>query len=68
MNEQPKPIRVAIYINGGNFSGVLADAPGVELMLVDYDNEQEGLPKSERAFDPVEVDAKYIEKTTQGIE
>lgn len=66
--EHDKPIRIVIYVHGGIVQDVLADAPGVEAMIVDYDNESAGEPKSSRSFEPVNVNREYIEKTTQGIE
>ncbi len=66
-NEQNKPIRIVIYVDGGIVQGVLADGPGVEAMIVDYDNEKAGEPKTSRSFDPVDVNRQHIEKTIEGI-
>ncbi len=60
--------RIVIYVDGGIVQDVLADGPGVEAMIVDHDNERGGDPKSLRAFEPVDVNREYIEKTSQGIE
>jgi len=37
-------------------------------MIVDYDNEEGGEPKSSRSFEEVQVNRAYIEKTVQGTE
>ena len=63
-----KTVRIVIYVDGGIVQDVLADGFGVEAMIVDYDNERAGEPKSSRAFEPITVNPKYIEKTIQGIE
>ena len=63
-----KTIRIVIYVNGGIVQDVLADGPGVEVMIVDYDDERAGEPKSSRSFEPVPVNREYMEKTIQGNE
>ena len=63
-----EPIRIVIYVSGGIVQDVLAGAEGVEAMIVDYDNEAAGEPKSSRSFESVPVNRAYIEKTTQGTE
>ena len=63
-----KTVRIVIFVDGGVVQDVLADGSGVEAMLVDYDNENGGEPKSSRSFEPVTADPKYIEKTIQGNE
>jgi hypothetical protein len=63
-----KPIRIVIYVSGGIVQDVLAEAEGVEAMIVDYDNEEVGEPKSSRSFEEVSVDRAYIDLTIQGIE
>ena len=71
MNEKEpnrEPIRIVIYVSGGIVQDVLAEAEGVEAMIVDYDNESAGEPKSSRSFESVPVNRAYIERTTQGIE
>ena len=56
-------MKVVIYVDGGNVQNVVADAPGLEVMLVDYDNEAgEGGPP-QRSFEPVPVNLELIEKT-----
>ena len=61
-------IRIVIYVNGGIVQNVLAEAKGVEAMIVDYDNEAAVEPKSSRSFEDVPVNREYIERTIQGIE
>ena len=63
-----EPIRIVIYVSGGIVQDVLAVAEGVEAMIVDYDNEAAGEPKSTRSFESVPVNHAYIEKTIRGIE
>jgi len=68
MKKRHKPIRVVIYVSGGVVQDVLAADEGVEAMIVDYDNEGAGEPKSSRSFEEVQVNRAYIEKTVQGTE
>jgi len=68
MKEEHKPIRVVIYVSGGIVQDVLAEDEGVEAMVVDYDNEEAGEPKSSRSFEGVPVNRAYIDKTIQGVE
>lgn len=63
-----KPVRIVIYVSGGIVQDVLAEDEGVEAMIVDYDNEKGGEPKSSRSFEEVPVNRAYIEKTIQGTE
>ena len=65
---RPEAIRIVIYVSGGIVQDVVTNAEGVEAMIVDYDNEQAGEPKSSRSFEEASVNPKYIEKTMQGIE
>ena len=62
------PLRIVIYVSGGIVQDVLAEAEGVEAMIVDYDNEAAGEPKSSRSFESVPVNHAYIERTIHGIE
>ena len=55
-------------MDGGIVQDVLADAPGVEAMIEDYDNQRAGEPKESRAFEEVDVNPKYIEETMKGNE
>ena len=68
MKKRHKPIRIVIYVSGGVVQDVLAEDEGVEAMIVDYDNESAGEPKSSRSFEEVPINRAYIEKTIQGIE
>ena len=61
-------MRIVIYVDGGIVQNVLADTPGIEAMLVDYDNEKAGDDRAERSFQPVDVDPAYIEETIKGTE
>ena len=63
-----EPIRIVIYVSGGIVQDVLAEVGGVEAMIVDYDNEAAGEPKSSRSFESVLVNRAYIDKTIQGVE
>ena len=60
MNEQSKAVRIVIYVQGGVVQDVLAEMEGVEAMIVDYDNEEAGEPKSSRSFEEVPVNRAYI--------
>ena len=62
------PVRIVIYVSGGVVQDVLAEDEGVEAMIVDYDNESAGEPKSSRSFEEVPVNRAYVEKTIRGIE
>ncbi len=76
MNDKPnhsdcreeRKVRIVIYVDGGIVQDVLSDTPDVEAMIVDYNNEKAGEPKSSRSFESVGVNAEYIERTIQGIE
>ena len=68
MKKRHKPIRIVIYVSGGVVQDVLAADEGVEAMVVDYDNESAGEPKSSRSFEEVPINRAYIEKTVKGIE
>ena len=63
-----KTVRIVIYVDGGIVQDVLADGPGIEAMIVDYDNEAAGEPKNSRSFESLPVNRAYIERTIQGIE
>ena len=43
-------------------------ATGVEVMVIDYDNEGAGEPRSSRAFAPIDIDPDYIDATVSGVE
>ncbi len=60
--------RIVIYVDGGIVQDVLSDTASVEVMIVDYDNERAGEDPADRSFEPVDVNPKYIEKTTKGTE
>ena len=60
-------VRMVIYVDGGIVQDVLADGSSVESMIVDYDNENAGEPKSSRSFEPVPANREYMEKTIQGM-
>jgi len=61
-------IRIVVYVAGGLVNAVFSDAPGVEVMIVDYDNEEAGDLRSDRCFEPVEVNVDYIQQTIEGTE
>lgn len=63
-----KSVRIVIYVSGGIVQDVLAEVDGVEAMIVDYDNEEAGEPKSSRSFEAVPVNRDQIEKTITGVE
>jgi hypothetical protein len=51
--------KVVIYVEGGNVQGAITDSPGVELLIVDYDNEDAGQVRDPR-FEPVEVNPQKV--------
>ena len=68
MKKEQKPIRVVIYVSGGIVQDVLAEEEGVGAMIVDYDDEGGGEPKSSSSFEEAPVNREYIDKTIQGVE
>ena len=62
-----KMSRIIIYVKGGVVQDVLADSRGIEVMIVNYDDE-ECLGKTDRSFQPVRCDKPYFEQTLAGIE
>ncbi len=67
-NQAIEAIRIVVYVDGGIVQDVLSDTAGVEVMIVDYDDERAGDPKSSRSFEPVTVDASMIKRTAKGME
>jgi len=61
-------VRIVIYVDGGVVQDVLTDTPGVEAMIVDYDNEKAGDDPACRSFEQIEVNPEYITKTIKCIE
>ena len=59
--------KVIVYIEGGNFAGAISDDRDIELMIVDYDNE-EGSGFRQRDFRKVDYDISLICKTALGLE
>jgi len=62
------PIRIVVYVAGGLVNAVFSDTPGVEVMIVDYDNEKAGDPRSDRRFEPIKVNVDHIQRTIEGTE
>ncbi|MCO6438571.1 MAG: hypothetical protein J5J06_15880 [Phycisphaerae bacterium] len=67
-NQAREAIRIVVYVDGGIVQDVLSDTAGVQVMIVDYDNERAGDPKSSRSFESVTVDESMIERTVNGTE
>jgi hypothetical protein len=63
-----KATHIVVYVSGGVAQDVIADGDGVEVMVVDYDNEYGGEPKSSRAFAAPRIDPDYIDATVSGVE
>jgi hypothetical protein len=59
--------KVIVYVNGGNVQDIIADSPGIEVMLVDYDNEAVQ-PAPDRAFRDVRCDPVLFSQTVAGTE
>ena len=60
-------VRLAVYVNGGNVQEVISDHEGVEVMIVDYDNEACSM-SFDRTFDTAKCDPEYLTKTVMGKE
>jgi hypothetical protein len=61
--------RIIIYVRGGVVQGMLADRPGMEAMLVNYDDEEECPGSAEgRTFQRADYDPEYFGKTLAGNE
>jgi hypothetical protein len=59
--------RVIVYVSGGNVQDIISSSPGVEVMIVDYDNEKcSATPK--RSFEPVRCDLIFFDRTMAGLE
>ena len=66
----PNPLkipRLIVYVSGGVVQGVIADGPGAEVMIVDYDNEESTGPVG-RAFEKVEIRPGLFAATIAGKE
>jgi len=59
--------RIIVFVSGGNVQSVIADEPGHELMLIDYDNEQES-GKDLRRFEPIDCNTRVFHSIVHGIE
>lgn len=59
--------KIVVFIHGGNYHGSVADNKEVELMIVDYDNEDDS-GKRERYFCPVAHDPELFRKVVDGKE
>lgn len=66
--ERKKRARIVIYVSGGVVQDILADAEGIEAMVVDYDSEKSGEPRCARGFAAVPVDRAYIRRTIRHVE
>ncbi len=61
-------VRIVVYVDGGVVQDVLTDTPGIEAMIVDYDNEKAGDDPACRSFEQIEVNPEYIKKTIECVE
>jgi hypothetical protein len=57
--------RIIVYVRGGNVQDIIADTPGLRVMLVDYDNE-ESQPMPHRTFEEIRCDSSLLARTVAG--
>jgi hypothetical protein len=60
-------VKVVIYVRGGVVQGVVADTDKVDVMIVNYDDEED-LGHKNRAFERASVDAPLVARTVAGNE
>ena len=60
-------VKIIVYVLGGVVQDVIADTPGVHVMVVDYDNER-CEAHFDREFDEVPLNPELIAKTITGTE
>jgi hypothetical protein len=60
-------IKIIVYISGGVVQNAISNSEGVEMMIVDYDNEDSSDTR-DRSFIPVKYDDDYFERTVKGVE
>lgn len=61
-------IKAIVYVSGGVVQSYIANVEGLELMIVDYDNEAAGDSPKDRSFNPVTVDEELFDRTLAGTE
>jgi hypothetical protein len=59
--------RVIIFVRGGNVQGMVAEKPGIQVMVVDYDNEEEDRTVV-RTFEEATHDPEYFRCAVEGTE
>lgn len=58
--------RVVVFVEGGVVVSTIADTDGVEMLIVDYDNEKEGDQRG--TFSTVENNPELVARTVAGKE
>lgn len=59
--------KIIIYLRGGNIQDVISDHESNEVMIVDYDNEEDS-KSVKRSFEQVRCDSSYFERTVAGVD
>jgi hypothetical protein len=59
--------KVIIYVSGGVIQDIISDCENIEVMIVDYDNE-EYLHSRDRVFNTCRIDPDYFEHTLKSTE
>ena len=60
-------VSIIIYVSGGNVQDVITDREDVQVMIVDYDNEQES-GQRDRSFQAVKCSQAYFDRTVAALE
>jgi hypothetical protein len=58
--------KVVVFVLGGNVQGFIADERGIEVMIIDYDNETCG--EKIRDFDIAPYNPTLVERSLRGVE
>jgi len=59
--------KIVVFIEGGVLQGIVTETPGLEYMLVDYDDEKES-GEIDRSFCDIEYNPEAVEKAINGTE
>ena len=59
--------KIIVYVRGGVVQDVISSHEGIQVMVVDYDNEETD-GEQKREFESVRYDPAYFERTVTGIE
>ena len=59
--------KIIVYVSGGVVQDILSDTEGIEVLLLNYDDEEEENCKN-REFRTITSDADHVNHTIEGIE